>query len=82
VILLGLRGMKVEERAKEILARITGLQSHLKKLFEDFDTLGKHINNAHANFDKASKKLEKFSDAMTTLLESGSSEEKLIESGT
>ena len=82
VILLGLRGMKVEERAKEILARVTGLQSHLKKLFEDFDTLGKHINNAHANFDKASKKLEKFSDAMTTLLEPGSSEEKLIESGT
>ncbi len=78
VILLGLRGMKVEERAKEILSRVSGLQTNFNKLLEEIETLGKHINNAHATFDRATKKLDKFGDSLTGLIETGTGEEKLI----
>ncbi len=79
VISMGLKEMQVEERAKEIVSKVSGLQSRFKRLFEDFETLGKHIGNSNNTFEKISKKLEKFDDSLDRLLEAGADEEKIIE---
>jgi DNA recombination protein RmuC len=80
VILYGLRGMQVEEKAKEILAGLSGLNTEYIRLQEDFLILGKHINNAHGSFDKASQKLEKFGYSLSGMSEIEKGQEKTLDS--
>ena len=80
VILYGLKGMQVEEKAKEILDRLSGLNTEYIRLREDFATLGKHISNAHGSFEKASSKLEKFGYSLSGLSEIKESKEKPLDS--
>jgi len=47
-ILLGPRGLKVEERAHEILGTLARLRGDFEKLQENFRVLGKHLVNAQA----------------------------------
>src|SRR5438105_7146668 len=49
-ILLGLRGLKVEERAHEILNTLAGLRGDFEKLRENFRVLGKHLVNAQGSY--------------------------------
>ncbi len=80
VILYGLKGMQVEEKAREILARLSGLNTEYIKLQEDFAILGKHMNNAHQSFDKASQKLEKFGYSLSGVSEIEKGQEKALDS--
>jgi len=66
-ILLGLKGMHVEEQAKEILSGLTRLSVDLRKFKEEFDTVGKHITNTKSRYDEADKRLEKFGDKLQSL---------------
>lgn len=59
-ILLGLRGMKVEERAQEILGALTRLRDDFDKLQENFRVLGKHLTNAAGSYTETEKTLTKF----------------------
>ncbi|MGB9699942.1 MAG: DNA recombination protein RmuC [Thermodesulfobacteriota bacterium] len=63
-ILLGLRGLKVEESAREIMKQLTGLNNQLAKFQEEFRKLGKHIEQAQGSFETAQKHLDKFSDKL------------------
>jgi DNA recombination protein RmuC len=56
-ILLGLRGLQVEETAKEIMNKLSGLQSDMNKFSEDFRLTGNHINNAMNKFIDSEKRL-------------------------
>jgi DNA recombination protein RmuC len=60
VIILGLRGLKIEEHALEIQTLLIGLGKDLKDFQEDFRLVGKHINDAGNRFDEARSRLEKF----------------------
>ena len=53
VIVLGLRGLRVEENAREILATLARLQGDLGRFREHFDTLGRHVTNAKNKYDEA-----------------------------
>jgi DNA recombination protein RmuC len=64
VILQGLKGFAVEERAKEILAALNGLGKELSGLRVDFDLVGKQLNNAAQNFEKAEKHLSRFENKL------------------
>jgi len=66
-ILLGLRGLKVEERAREIMKQLSGLNNQLAKLQEEFRKLGKHIEQAQGSFETAQKHLDKFSDKLISM---------------
>jgi DNA recombination protein RmuC len=57
VILLGLRGLRIEQNAREILAVLGRLQSDAARLREHFDTLGRHITNAKNKYDEATTSL-------------------------
>ncbi len=61
VIILGLKGLKIEEHAREIQSLLGGLGKDLKDFQEDFRLVGRHINDARNRFDEARARLEKFS---------------------
>jgi len=66
-ILLGLRGLKVEEKAREIMKELSGLNNQLAKFQEEFRKLGKHIEQAQGSFETAQKHLDKFSDKLISM---------------
>jgi DNA recombination protein RmuC len=60
VILLGLKGLRVEQNAREILAALGRLSGDLGRFREHFDTLGRHITNAKNKYDEATTALARF----------------------
>lgn len=67
VILQGLRGFVVEERAKEILGTLIRLQKELELVREDFSKAGKQLGYAVENFEKAQKHLDRFEGRLTAI---------------
>jgi DNA recombination protein RmuC len=63
-IILGLRGMRVEERAQEIIDSLAQLKGDLARFRDDFEKLGGHIGNAAKKFDEAEKRLVRFEDKL------------------
>ncbi|MDP2904758.1 MAG: DNA recombination protein RmuC, partial [Candidatus Omnitrophota bacterium] len=62
VICFGLRGLKIEENAKQILKGLSALSVEINKFKEEFDILGSHLGNARTKYDDAGKRLEKFNE--------------------
>ncbi len=63
-IVLGLRGMKIEERAKEIIEYLSRLQGDFAKFREDFALVGKHLSHAQACYQSAERRIEQFSQKL------------------
>jgi DNA recombination protein RmuC len=61
VVILGLKGLKIEEHAREIQTLLISLGKDLREFQEDFRLVGKHITDARNRFDEARGHLEKFS---------------------
>lgn len=59
-IVLGLKGMKIEDRAKEIVGYLSRLQGDFNKFRDEFTLLGKHLGHAQASFQNADRRLEQF----------------------
>jgi DNA recombination protein RmuC len=59
VIVLGMRGMQIEQHAHEVMSYVADLQHDFDKFAEDFDLIGKHLGNAQAKFVSADKRLDK-----------------------
>ena len=66
-ILLGLKGMHIEERAQEILTNLARLSGDFRKFQEEFELVGKHLTNTKSRYDEADKKLAKFEDKLLSL---------------
>jgi DNA recombination protein RmuC len=60
VIVLGLKGLQIEQHAQEVMAYCAQLQTEFGKFKEDFELVGKHLGNAHDRFVDAQKHLGKF----------------------
>ena len=58
------KGMRIEERATEILHYLSRLQGDFAKFRDDFAVLGKHLGHAHASFQASEKRLEKFAQKL------------------
>ena len=63
-ILLGLRGMKIEDRAKEIIQYLSRLQSDFGKFREEFSLVGKHLGHLQSGYQNADRRLEQFSQKL------------------
>jgi DNA recombination protein RmuC len=70
VICLGLKGMKVEENAKEILKLLGMLSQDMVRFRDDFNVLGSHLSNASRKYDDSQKRLERISDKLTGIQDS------------
>lgn len=64
VIALGLKGLQIEQSAKQIIQMLERMNTEFQKFHDIFETLGTHLTNAKNNYDKADKQfhalLEKF----------------------
>lgn len=58
-ILLGLRGMRVEESAREIMDHLSRLRKNLDVFMEEFRLVGQHLGNASKKFSDAENRLGK-----------------------
>jgi DNA recombination protein RmuC len=60
VIVLGLRGMQIEEHAHEVMGYVAELGSDFARFKEDFDLVGTHLGRAQSKFADADRRLDKF----------------------
>jgi DNA recombination protein RmuC len=71
VIILGLRGLRIEANAREIqndLARVAG---DLEKVREPLRTLGRHLGNAQSQFTEAERALDRFGTKLEAIERKG-----------
>jgi DNA recombination protein RmuC len=66
-ILLGLKGLHIEEQAQEILKNLARLSGDFGKFQEEFELVGKHLTNTKMRYDEADKRLAKFGDKLQSL---------------
>jgi DNA recombination protein RmuC len=60
VIILGLRGMQIEERANEVLGYVAELGKDFARFKEDFELVGTHLGRAQSKFADADRRLGRF----------------------
>lgn len=70
VICMGLKGLKIEENAQEILKHLEFLSNEIERVKEDFNLLGTHLSNASRKYEDTSKRLDRFSDRLSNVQDS------------
>jgi DNA anti-recombination protein RmuC len=60
VVVLGLRGLQIEQHAQEVMAYCAQLQNEFGKFKEDFELVGTHLDRAQKKFLESEKHLGKF----------------------
>jgi DNA recombination protein RmuC len=58
-VLLGLKGMEVEQSAREIMNHLSRLQREMGAFAEEFRRLGTHIDNAQKKYTETEKRLSR-----------------------
>jgi DNA recombination protein RmuC len=79
VIILGLRGLKIEANAQSILNDLARLAGDLDKVREPLRTLGRHIGNAQSQFSEAERALDRFGTKLETIERKGGAQAELPE---
>jgi DNA recombination protein RmuC len=70
VIVLGLKGLQIEQHAQEVMAYCAQLQKDFGKFKEDFELVGTHLGRAHDRFIDAEKRLGRFETKLEQAAES------------
>jgi DNA recombination protein RmuC len=60
VVVLGLKGLQIEQNAQEVMAYCAQLHKEFGKLKEDFELVGTHLDRAQKKFVESEKHLGKF----------------------
>src|SRR5215216_7805508 len=60
VIVLGLKGLQIEQHAHEVMAYCAQLQNEFGKFKDDFELVGTHLDRAQKKFLESEKRLGKF----------------------
>jgi len=76
VIVMGLKGMAIEKRAKDIMSDLARMRGEFDKFSDDFGKIGKHIDNAKTTYLDSEKHLIKISDRLSHLELPGTAPEK------
>jgi DNA recombination protein RmuC len=69
VIVLGLRGLKVQEQAQQLTRDLQRLEGELGKFRDEYGTLGRHLKNASGCYEEGTRRLEKFEGRLGLLTE-------------
>lgn len=84
-IVLGLKGMTIEQRAKEIIQCLSRLQGDFTRLRDEFDVLGKHLGHAQSSYQSAEKRVEQLGQKLVSVnagqsdsLQTGSGDQKPV----
>lgn len=65
----GFRGLRIEERARDIINHLNRLREELAKFDEDFRKVGMHLTNAQTRFVEAEKRLARFEEKLISASE-------------
>jgi DNA recombination protein RmuC len=60
IVLLGMKGMQVSKKAKEILNSIKTMESEFTRVLDAYDMIGGHLTHAQQKYAETDKYLEKF----------------------
>jgi DNA recombination protein RmuC len=66
----GLKGLKIEEHAREVMAYVADLNRDFARFKSDFDLLGKHLGNAQTKYGDSEKRLSRFETKLERAAES------------
>jgi DNA recombination protein RmuC len=77
LVLLGLRGLAIEQRAASIQQGLAGIGIELTKFHESYSKVGNNLRIATQHFDSSDRRLDKISGKVRTL--SGGTAPELIE---
>jgi DNA recombination protein RmuC len=69
MILIGLRGLQIEQHAQEVMAYCGQLAQEFSRFKDDFDVVGKHIGNAQGRYGEAQRRLERFETRLEQAVE-------------
>lgn len=69
-IVLGLKGLRIEKNAQEMIQHLKRLQGDFQRFRDDFDVLGKHLGNTRGKYEDAAKRLERFGEKLQSVEES------------
>ena len=76
MIVLGLKGLQIEQHAQEVMAYCAQLQTDFGKFKEDFELVGTHVGRAQNKLVDAQKRLGRFE---TKLEQASDWDESVIE---
>jgi DNA recombination protein RmuC len=79
VLVLGFKGMQIEEHAREVMTYVAQLGRDFARFRDDFDVIGKHLGNAQSRYADADRRLEKFELRLERAAESETQQELPIE---
>jgi len=66
-IVLGLKGLRIESRAQEVMGQLARLAGDLGRLREDFRLVGKHLTNAAQAYQSADRRLGRFEGKLAAI---------------
>lgn len=75
----GFRGMRIEERARDIIDHLNRLRLELDRFGEDFHKVGMHIANAQTRYNEAEKRLTRFEEKLISAGDQGKIETPEVE---
>jgi DNA recombination protein RmuC len=75
-IVMGLQGLRVEERAREILGHLRRLDSDFGRFRRDFETLGNHLSHARSKYDEIDREGARIADRIVAPLRDGWGEDR------
>jgi DNA recombination protein RmuC len=81
VVVLGLRGLSLEGRTREILERLGLIQNRLERFADSFDVTVRHLGHAHRQAEEAGRRLARLESAFTDLARDGQGGETASRNG-
>jgi DNA recombination protein RmuC len=66
-IVLGLRGLRIEARAEEVMGQLSRLGADLGRLRDDFRLVGKHLGNAQQAYAAADRRLDRLGTKVSAI---------------
>jgi DNA recombination protein RmuC len=66
-IVLGLRGIRIEQNISDVLGNLKRLSKEFDKFSDDFRKIGVHLKNADKCFESADKRMARFTDRLDTI---------------
>ncbi|HSK16119.1 MAG TPA: DNA recombination protein RmuC [Gaiellaceae bacterium] len=79
VLVQGLKGLKIEEHAREVMTYVADLNRDFARFKADFDLVGKHLGNAHTKYAESERRLSRFETKLERAAESEPLEEPAAE---
>ena len=67
-IVLGLRGLQIEQEAEKIIARLSQVRDRFEQLQTSFRGLGEHLDDTTSRYDQTRRQIDRFAETFDDLI--------------